>query len=152
GPGADPRRGRPACTPTTQLSSCPAWRRWHRRASGRGAGPSPPAGLDPRAARGREARHQGRTPPPGSRPQDHGRWERARAWFRPGVRTGGPGALAEGERESLSAGVGEGDLEGAGGNGPGLADELVQPLLAGGAAALAVHIGSLGGARRLPVE
>ena len=37
--------------------------------------------------------------------------------------------LSEGEAVGLNAGVGEGDLEGAVGNGVRLADELVHPLL-----------------------
>ncbi len=41
--------------------------------------------------------------------------------------------LAEGERVGLGAGVEERDLEGAVGDGAGLADELVQPLLPAGA-------------------
>jgi hypothetical protein len=52
--------------------------------------------------------------------------------------------LAEGERVGLGAGGGEGDLDGAVGDGAGVADELVQPLLRDGAVAVAVDVGSVG--------
>jgi hypothetical protein len=54
------------------------------------------------------------------------------------------GVLAEGEAVGLSAGFGEGDLDGAVGDGAGLADELVHPLLGEGAVAVAVGVGSVG--------
>src|SRR5215470_17519954 len=61
------------------------------------------------------------------------------------------GALAECERVRLNAGTGKGDLEGAAGNGAGLADQLVQPLLADGAVALVVSVGSVRGAGRFSI-
>ena len=60
--------------------------------------------------------------------------------------------LAEGEAVGLSPWVGEGDLEGAVGDGAGLADELVNPLLRGRAAAVAIGVGTVRGAGWLPVE
>src|SRR5215471_15305206 len=49
--------------------------------------------------------------------------------------------LAEGEAVGLGAGVEEGDLEGAVGDGAGLADELVGPLLCEGAVAVGAGVG-----------
>ena len=60
--------------------------------------------------------------------------------------------LAESERVGLRAGVEEGDLEGVVGDGAGLADELVEPRLGDRAVAVAVHIASMRGAGRLPIE
>src|ERR1700730_18248373 len=63
-----------------------------------------------------------------------------------------PHHLPEGERVRLDAGIKEGDLEGAVGDGAGLADELVYPLLREGAVAFAVDVGSVGLAGWLSVE
>ena len=52
----------------------------------------------------------------------------------------------------MCARVEEGDLEGAVGDGAGLADELVYPLLRECAIAVAVDVGSVGLAGWLPVE
>src|SRR5271165_979396 len=60
--------------------------------------------------------------------------------------------LAEGERVGLDPGVGEGDLEGAVGDGAGLPDELVQPLFGHRSVALAVHVGPVRRTRRLAVD
>jgi hypothetical protein len=60
--------------------------------------------------------------------------------------------LAEGDAVGLSAWVGEGDLEGAFGDGAGLADELVHPLLREGAVAVAVGVGPVGLTWWLPVD
>src|SRR5215211_34902 len=60
--------------------------------------------------------------------------------------------LAEGEGVGLDTWVEEGDLEGVVADGAGLADELVQPRFGGRAVALVVHVGAVGGARRLPVD
>ena len=64
----------------------------------------------------------------------------------------GPPHLPEGERVRLDAGIKEGDLEGAGGDGPALADELVQSLFGHRSVALAVNVGAVCRARWLPVE
>src|SRR5215472_573142 len=69
----------------------------------------------------------------------------------PGVLLVNPLCLAEGERVGLSPWIEECDLEGAAGDGARLADELVQPLLGKSAVALAVHVGSVRLAGRLPV-
>src|ERR687897_3743031 len=61
-------------------------------------------------------------------------------------------ALAEGEGVGQDAGVQEGDLEGALGDGAGLADELVQPGAGDRAVARLVDIGAVGGTWRLPVQ
>jgi hypothetical protein len=52
----------------------------------------------------------------------------------------------------LNARIQEGDLEGAVGDGAGLADELVQPRLGHRAVALVVHISAVARSRRLPVD
>jgi hypothetical protein len=64
----------------------------------------------------------------------------------------GPPHLAEGERIRLDAAIKEGDLEDAVGDGPGLADELVQPLFGYRSVAFAVNVGAVCRARWLPVE
>ena len=64
----------------------------------------------------------------------------------------GPPDRAEGEGVGLDAGVEEGDLEGAVGDGAGLADELVQSLFGRRAVALAVHVDSVRRTRRLSVD
>src|SRR5271165_7515193 len=51
--------------------------------------------------------------------------------------------LAEGECVGLSPGVEEGDLEGAVGDGAGLTDELIYPLLCDRAVAIAVDVASV---------
>ena len=61
-------------------------------------------------------------------------------------------ALAEGEGVGLDAGVQEGDLEGAVGDGAGLADQLVQPGVGDCAVARLVDVGAVGGAWWLAVE
>ena len=61
-------------------------------------------------------------------------------------------ALAEGERADFDAGLKERDLRGPLADRPGLADELVQPLLGDRAMALAIDVDAVGGAGRLPVE
>src|SRR5258706_8834809 len=63
-----------------------------------------------------------------------------------------PARSAEGERVGLDVGVEEGDLEGAVGDGAGMADELVQPLFGHRSVALAVNIDPVRRIRRLPVE
>ena len=63
-----------------------------------------------------------------------------------------PPDLSEGEAVGLNAGVGEGDLEGAAGDGAGLADELVHPLLCDRAVAIAVDVASVRLAGGLPVD
>ncbi len=60
--------------------------------------------------------------------------------------------LAEGERVGLSARVGKGDFEGALGDRSRLADELVQPWLGDHAVPLGIHVDTVPGAGRLPVE
>ena len=60
--------------------------------------------------------------------------------------------LTEGEGVGLDTEVEECDLEGMPGDGSRLADELVKPLFDGGAVALAVKVGPVGRARRLPVQ
>src|SRR5712691_5015827 len=55
----------------------------------------------------------------------------------------GPPDLSEGEAVGLSAWIAEGDLEGAVGDGAGLADELVHPLLREGAVAVGAGVGSV---------
>src|SRR5215471_4338679 len=64
----------------------------------------------------------------------------------------GPPGLAKGEAVGLSARVGEGDLEGAVGNGAGLTEELVCPLLREGAGAVSVGVGPVGLAGWLSVD
>src|SRR5919112_4982155 len=61
-------------------------------------------------------------------------------------------ALAEGEGVGLDTGIREGDLEGALGDGAGLADQLVQPRVGDHAMALVVEVGAVGGARGLVVD
>src|ERR1700730_4966823 len=63
-----------------------------------------------------------------------------------------PPHLPEGERVRLGAGIKEGNLEGAVGDGAGLADELVYPVLREGAVAVVVDVGSVGLAGRLSVD
>src|SRR5687768_5541172 len=60
--------------------------------------------------------------------------------------------LAEGEGEGPYAGVAEGDLERAVGDGAALADELVQPRLGDRAGAVVVDVVPVVRARRLSVE
>jgi hypothetical protein len=60
--------------------------------------------------------------------------------------------LPEGEAVGLNVGVGEGDLESAVGDGAGLADELVNPLLREVAVAVGVDVGSVGRAGWLSVD
>ena len=60
--------------------------------------------------------------------------------------------LAEGECVGLDAGIEEGDLEGAVGDGAGLADELVEPLFGHRSTALVVDIGPVRRTRRLSVD
>src|SRR6266496_2104484 len=60
--------------------------------------------------------------------------------------------LAEGECVGLNARIEEGDLECVLGDGATLADELVEPLFGHRAVALVVDVGSVGSARRLPVD
>src|SRR5580692_9454877 len=60
--------------------------------------------------------------------------------------------LTEGEGVGLDTGVEECDLEGVPGDESRLADELVKPLFDGGAVALAVKVGPVARARRLPVQ
>lgn len=59
--------------------------------------------------------------------------------------------LTEGEGVGLDTRVEECYLAGVPGDGSRLADELVEPLFDGGAVALAVKVGPVGRARRLPV-
>ena len=60
--------------------------------------------------------------------------------------------LAEGKCAGLDPGIEEGDLDGAVGDGVGLANELVQPLFGHRALALVVHVGPVRRTRRLPVK
>jgi hypothetical protein len=60
--------------------------------------------------------------------------------------------LAEGERVGLDPATGEGDLEGAVGDGAVLPDELIQPLVGHRAMALAVNVDPVRRARRLFVD
>src|SRR5215475_4587442 len=60
--------------------------------------------------------------------------------------------LAEGEAVGLGTWIKEGDLEGAVGDGAGLADELVHPLLREGAVAIGVGVGAVGLAWWLSVD
>src|SRR5918998_3889187 len=60
--------------------------------------------------------------------------------------------LAEGEGVGVDARVNEGDLEGALADRARLADELIQARFGDGAVAPVVHVGPVGGARRLALE
>src|SRR6266571_1501455 len=64
----------------------------------------------------------------------------------------GPPDLSESEAVGLNAGVGEGDLESAVGDGAWLVDELVHPLLGDRAVTIAVDVASVGLAGWLPVD
>src|SRR5918995_5890169 len=60
--------------------------------------------------------------------------------------------LAEGERVGLDLRIEEGNLEGAVGDGAGLPDELVQPLLGHRSVALVVNVDPMRRIRRLSVD